>query len=126
MITIKQKGDFKKTERLFSRAKNLRISSTLEKYGRLGVQRLANATPVRTGETASSWKYVVKKSQSGRWSLSWFNENENNGVSIAILLQYGHGTRGGTYVQGIDYINPAMKIVFEGFSDSIWKEVTSL
>lgn len=125
MFKITQKGDFKNTERFLSKAKKLNLQSVLSKYGGQGVAALSAATPMNTGKTASSWDYKVEI-QSGRYTLSWFNTNENDGMVIAILIQYGHGTGNGGYVQGYDYINPAMRPIFDQIAENLWKEVTSL
>ena len=94
----------------------------LDKYGQLGVEKLAEATPKRSGKTASSWEYSIEVNNQ-RASISWSNSNINDGVNIAVILQYGHGTRGGTWVEGIDYINPAMRPMFEQIANEVWKEV---
>jgi len=122
MIVIKQKGDFKKTEAFLNRAQKLKLSSILDHYGRAGVNALAAATPKDTGKTASSWTYEVKV-QSGTSSITWSNTNVNKGVNIAVILQYGHGTRNGGYVKGIDYINPALRPIFDEIANTAWKEV---
>lgn len=125
MITISQKGDFKNTERFLSNAKNLNILNILNKYGTIGVNSLARATPVDTGLTSISWGYKIDRT-TGKYIITWFNTNVNNGSVIAILIQYGHGTKNGGYVQPLDYINPAMKSVFDQIAEDIWKEVISL
>lgn len=125
MIRVTQKGDFKHTEKFLKGAKNLKIRQVLESYGDQGVAALSSATPVRTGRTASSWNYEIH-ADSSAYTITWTNENVNKGVNIAIILQYGHGTGTGGYVQGIDYINPAMKPVFQQIADAAWREVTSL
>ena len=122
MIVIKQKGDFKKTEAFLNRAQKLKLSSILDRYGRAGVNALAAATPKDTGKTASSWTYEVKV-KSGTSSITWSNTNVNKGVNIAVILQYGHGTRNGGYVKGIDYINPALRPIFDKIANTAWKEV---
>ena len=122
MITFKQKGDFSKTTKFFQRIKEFCGTSDLDKYGKMGVEALANATPRDTGKTANSWDYIIEHKK-GRSSIIWTNSNIKDGIPIAIILQYGHGTRWGTYVQGIDYINPAMAPVFDKIADMIWKEV---
>lgn len=100
------------------------MRSIIAKYGPIGVKALSGATPIETGDTASSWKYeVVKEGRS--YSLEWHNTNVNNGVNIAVIIQLGHGTGTGGYVRGIDYINPAMKPVFDKIADDLWREVTS-
>lgn len=124
MITIEQKGGFSNTEKwLRSSGKNCR--AILEQYARQGVSALSANTPVRTGKTASSWSYTIEQS-SNSMSIVWTNSNINNGVNVAIILQYGHGTKNGGYVQGIDYINPALHSVFDKLADSVWKEVSGL
>lgn len=125
MITIKQVGDFKNTERLFNNAQKLKVNNILAQYGKQGVTALALATPKDTGITASSWDYRIEVTR-GDYKIIWFNTHEENGIMPAILIQYGHGTKGGTYVQGIDYINPAMKPILNGIADAIWKEVSKL
>ena len=123
MIKISLKGDFKNTERFFKNASSLKIKKILDKYGRKGVAALSSATPVDSGATASSWNYDISISK-GSATITWTNSNVNDGVPIAILIQYGHVTRNGGYVKGIDYINPALKPIFEEFSNDIWGEVT--
>ena len=124
MIKITQKGDFKKTERFLKNVYNDKIFSSLKKYGQIGVQVLSDATPVDSGKTASSWDYEIEMG-SGSATIYWTNININKGVNIAVILQYGHGTRNGGYVVGRDYINPAIKPVFDQIADAVWKEVTS-
>ena len=125
MITITQKGNFRNTERFFSRAQSLRLHSILDSYGKKGVAALASATPKDTGLTASSWGYKITSTKND-YKITWFNSHEENGIMPAILIQYGHGTKGGTYVQGIDYINPAMRPIFDDLAQAIWKEVSNL
>lgn len=123
-IRIKQKGDFRKTIKFckkISRGDYLRI---LDKYGQLGVNALSAATPKDTGLTASSWSYDVRRTRDSA-TISWTNSNINDGVKIAVILQYGHGTNNGGYVQGVDYINPALRPIFDKIADAVWKEVTS-
>lgn len=122
MISIKQKGDFKNTEKLLSRATRINIRSILDRYGEMGVNALAAATPVDTGKTASSWGYRLEIGNESS-TIVWTNSNVNKGVNIAIILQYGHGTRNGGYVQGRDYINPAMKPIFDDLAAEAWREV---
>ena len=121
VLTIRQKGDFKKSLTFFTHLRKRSIRPILEKYGQLGVARLEEATPKATGKTAASWSYEIKMDKSGA-TLCWKNSNIVDGVPIAVILQYGHGTRNGAYVQGVDYINPAMKPVFEALADELWKE----
>ena len=125
MIRITHKGNFNRTEKFLIGAKNLKIRSILDRYGREGVNALASATPLDSGKTADSWDYTVEMS-GGSYAIYWSNSNVNKGVSIALILQYGHGTGTGGYVQGRDYINPAIKPVFDALADAAWKEVTSL
>lgn len=125
MITISHKGDFKNTERFLTNAQRLNIRDILIKYGREGVAALSLATPKDTGKTAASWSYKIDMTQKG-YQIAWFNSNEENGVLPAVLIQYGHGTRGGGYIQGIDYINPAMQPIFNNIAVEIWKEVSKL
>lgn len=124
MITFKHAGDFRKTKRFFKRASDANYGSNLDQYGREGVAALAAATPVESGETASSWYYEIRRSR-GSFSIYWGNSHENDGVNIAVIIQYGHGTGTGGYVQGIDYINPAIRPIFERIAEDLWKEVTS-
>lgn len=123
MIVIKQSGSFKNTERFLTRASRIRVRDILEKYGREGVAALSMATPVDSGLTASSWDYEVRITKS-TYTLTWTNSNVVNGVPIAIVLQYGHATKNGGFVQGRDYINPAIRPIFDKISNELWKEVT--
>ena len=125
MISFRQKGDFSKLTRFLERAKNLVHLSDLDRYGREGVAALASATPVDTGKTAASWYYDIKIDKESA-SITFNNSNIQNGVPIAIILQYGHGTRNGGWVEGRDYINPAIQPIFDRIVDEAWKEVTSL
>ena len=122
MIVIKQKGDFKKTSTFLNRITHTGIYRNLDFYGRKGVKALSNATPRDSGKTASSWYYDIKTSKDGI-TISWYNRNLNKNVPIAVILQYGHGTRTGGYVKGIDYINPALRPIFDEIADQVWKEV---
>lgn len=124
MIKFKVSGDFSKTKNSLKKLKNVSDLETLEKYGRLGVEALRAATPKKTGKTANSWDYEIVK-EGDKASIFWTNSNINKNVNIAVILQYGHGTKQGTYVQGIDYINPAMRPVFESIANDAWKEVTN-
>lgn len=121
-IVFTQKGDFSKFNRYTERVLDAINLSDLDKYGRRGVKALRDATPIDTGKTAESWYYTTER-KDGVVSLSFHNGNENQGVQIAIILQYGHGTGGGGYVVGVDYINPALKPVFDEILDDCWKEV---
>ena len=125
MIKFEQKGDFSKLTRYLERAKETVKLGDLDRYGRAGVSALSSATPVRTGLTASSWYYKIENSN-GVASISFHNSNIQNGVPIAIILQYGHGTRNGGWVQGRDYINPSIQPIFDSIAEKAWKEVTKL
>ena len=123
MITFRQKGDFSKLTKFLERAKESVNLGDLDKYGREGVAALSSATPVDTGLTANSWHYKIEQ-RSGSVSIVFYNSNIQNGVPIAIILQYGHGTRNGGWVQGRDYINPAIQPVFDKITEDAWREVT--
>lgn len=125
MITFRQKGDFSKLSRYLERVKETAKIGVLDKYGRAGVAALSSATPIKTGLTASSWSYEIER-QNGSVALTFYNSNVNKGVPIAIILQYGHGTGTGGYVQGRDYINPAIQPIFDQLAEEAWKEVTSI
>lgn len=115
-------GDFDRTRAFFDRILSRSIYDELDRYGRMGVDALSRATPVRSGLTASSWGYKVIKGK--KPTVLWFNTNNQNGsVPVAILIQYGHGTGTGGYVEGIDYINPAIRPIFEQIADEVWKKV---
>lgn len=124
MISFHNKGDFSKTISFLNRVKKPIKMSILDKYGRAGVRALESATPVRSGLTAKSWGYKIKISR-GSATISFYNSNINKGVPIAIILQYGHGTRNGGWVQGRDYINPAIQPVFDELTNSAWSEVVN-
>ena len=123
MITIKHYGDFKKLTNFLEKMKRMFDVSMLDKYGREGVAALSAATPVDSGKTASSWIYEIKDIKDGV-ALTFNNTNIQNGVPIAIILQYGHGTNHGGWVEGRDYINPAIQPVFDKIANEAWKEVT--
>ena len=125
MISFKHKGDFSKFNRYLEKAKNAVRLGDLDKYGREGVAALASATPVDSGKTASSWSYEIVRKQ-GSVSITFNNSNIQNGVPIAVILQYGHGTGTGGWVQGRDYINPAIQPIFDKIAEQAWKEVTKL
>ena len=122
MITFRQKGDFGKLNGYLERVKEGLKLSALDRYGQEGVQALAEATPKDTGLTASSWQYRIVRGKESV-SITFDNTNIQNGVPIAIILQYGHATRNGGYVQGIDYINPAVRPIFEKIAEEAWEEV---
>ena len=123
MIAFRQKGDFSKLTRFLERAKEAVHLGDLDRYGRAGVAALSSATPVDSGETAASWYYRIEN-KNGVIKLSFHNSNIQNGVPIAIILQYGHGTGPGGWVQGRDYINPAIQPIFDQIAKNAWKEVT--
>lgn len=123
MISFRQKGDFSRSMRYLERAKEAVRLGHLDKFGREGVAALASATPVDSGETANSWYYEISRS-SGSITISFLNSHVNQGVPIAIILQYGHGTGTGGWVQGRDYINPAIRPIFDQMVNEVWREVT--
>lgn len=122
-ITFQQKGNFSKATRYMERIKEIFHFGLLDKYGRDGVAALSSATPVDSGNTANSWYYEIENKK-GQVRINFLNSNINQGVPIAIMLQYGHGTGTGGWVQGRDYINPAIQPVFDRILQDIWKEVT--
>lgn len=122
-ITVEANGSFGNTSRLLKKmAKGDEIYAILTKYGPLGVIALSSATPIDTGKTAHSWTYEIVK-KNGSYEIIWKNTNIVNGVNIALIIQYGHGTRNGGYVQGRDYINPAMKPIFKAMLADIRRVV---
>jgi hypothetical protein len=123
MITFRHKGDFTRTTRFLERAKHVVRLADLDRFGREGVAALASATPVDSGLTASSWYYEITYTKSGA-KIAFYNSNIQNGVPIAIILQYGHGTGTGGWVEGRDYINPAIQPIFDRIVDEAWREVT--
>lgn len=122
MITFKNNASFSKTLKYFNAISKALNSGIFDKYGQMGVEALSNATPKDTGKTSESWSYRIIKSINNI-SIQWDNSNENDGVNIAVIIQYGHGTKNGVYIQGIDYINPAMKPIFDGLFKEIWEDV---
>lgn len=125
MIKFRHRGDFSKLTTYLVNCKKVSKKIDWDKYGKEGVAALASATPVKSGLTANSWYYEVVKSN-GRTKLSFMNSNNQNGVPIAIVLQYGHGTRNGGWVEGRDYINPAIQPIFDKIANDAWREVTKL
>lgn len=123
-ISFSGKGDFSNTIKYLNKVKNVKINNILSKYGKMGVTALAEATPKDSGITSQSWNYRIEVKNNNA-SIVWYNTNTVKGVNIAIILQYGHGTRNGGWVEGRDYINPAMKPVFDKIADQVWKEVTN-
>lgn len=125
MIGFRQKGDFSITEKYLKKLKQQRILRALEKYGQNGVAALSSATPVDTGLTASSWYYKIETTPTSA-SIIYCNSNVHRGIPIAIILQYGHGTGTGGWVEGRDYINPAIQPIFDDMVKQAWGEVTKL
>lgn len=125
MISFRSKGDFKKATRYFERVKEAARLSILDKYGREGVAALASATPKDSGLTANSWYYEIERTN-GSATIAFYNSNVQNGIVIAIILQYGHGTGTGGWVEGRDYINPAIQPIFDEITNNAWREVTEL
>lgn len=123
-VKFEVSGGFTKTERFLNRMKRGEYLNVLDEFGRDGVQALRNATPVDSGATAEAWDYEIKRTRNYT-EIVWTNSNINDGVPIAVILQYGHGTGTGGYVQGRDYINPAIRPVFDKIAEKAWKVVTS-
>lgn len=121
-ISFSSKGDFSKTIKFLNKVKNVKINNILSKYGEIGVNALSQATPKDSGVTSRSWNYKIEVNNNNA-SIVWYNTNVVKGVNIAVILQYGHGTRNGGWVEGRDYINPAMKPIFDKIADQVWKEV---
>ncbi len=123
MIKMTQKGSFRNAERFFDNSKDLsrRLRTAFERYGAEGVEALQSATPQDSGLTATSWYYTIEN-----WGIGFNNSNIQNGYAVAILLQYGHATKNGGYVTGIDFINPALRPIFDKIAEECWKEVQSL
>lgn len=124
MIRFRHRGDLKKTEAFLRHAETGNFYKNVSALAQKGVEALASATPKDTGNTASQWTYQIEKSSTA-CKITWQNNNINQGVNIALILQYGHGTGTGGYVEGRDYINPAIKPIFDQIADDVWKEVTS-
>lgn len=124
MVRFKHRGDFSRTEKFFNKVLGAGYLNMLSKYGEMGVKALQAATPIDSGKTADSWTYEIDHDRN-KTSIAWLNTNTNQNVNIAVILQYGHGTGTGGYVVGRDYINPAMRPVFDGIAEQAWKEVTS-
>lgn len=124
MISISNNGSFVKTESFLSSLRKLDIMSILEAHGAAGVAALAHATPIESGRTATSWGYTVTR-KNNSYTITWTNSDVENGFPVAIMLQYGHGTGNGGYVQGRDYINPAIRPIFDAIEDAVRRAVTS-
>lgn len=122
IIKVKQRGKFKKVHIFFDKMLTISQYRNLESYARRGVEALRVATPKDTGLTANSWYYEIKQTNNGL-TIEWLNSNVHEGYNIALLIQYGHGTRDGHYVAGVDYINPALKPIFDEIADDAWREV---
>jgi hypothetical protein len=125
VISIESKGSFKNTDAFLERMKHADIMNALAKYGQEGVWALARVTPTETGKTAASWAYEVVEEHRKVYSIIWKNTNVVAGVPVAILLQYGHGTGTGGFVQGKDFINPAIQPLFDRIANDVWKVVTT-
>lgn len=123
MITIESQGEWKLTRNWFDRMTKLDLALIMNQFGKEGVSALAAATPSRSGLTSKSWNYEVTR-KGNNWKITWTNSNVNKGANVAVLIQYGHGTRNGGYVVGRDYINPAIRPVFDKIAQKAWKEVT--
>lgn len=124
MIRLESQGSFRRTDAFLAKMRKRSILSVLNRYGKVGCDALANATPVDTGLTAGSWTYDVEQKRK-TYSIVWRNTHTENGMVIALLIQYGHGTGTGGFVRGYDYINPAIKPIFDRIAADVWKEVTS-
>lgn len=123
-IKVRHKGNLDKTTKWLMNARERKFNDILDKYGKLGVEALAAATPKDTGLTAASWNYEIHYSNN-KFTIVWTNDNmAERGMPVALLIQYGHGTKDGGYVQGIDYINPALTPIFDKLANDAWKEVT--
>lgn len=122
VITFSHKGNFDNTEALLRKNHKKLLSSILNEYGQIGLEALRSATPKDTGKTSESWSFSLMEG-TNRVGIVWTNSNVNDGVNIAVILQYGHGTKNGGYVKGIDYINPAMRPVFDKIAEDAWRKV---
>jgi hypothetical protein len=123
-LKLESSGSFNSLEKFLKKMSSGEIYKSLDNHARKGVQALSQATPLETGETRNSWDYEIKLGK-GSCTITWTNSHTEDGVPIAIILQYGHGTGTGGYVQGKDYINPAMRPIFDNIADNVWKAVTS-
>lgn len=122
MITFETSGSFNNIERFLKSMKKQDVESLLSKYGEIGQRALSDATPIDSALTAASWSYEIEKKE-GKYSIVWRNSHVEDGIPIAILIQYGHATRNGGYVQGRDYINPAIQPLFDTIANDIWEKV---
>lgn len=125
MISFKSKGDFSKATRYLNRLEKSSKLEILDRYGKAGVAALSSATPVESGLTSTSWRYEIEQNRNST-KIVFLNSNIENGFPVAIMLQYGHGTGTGGWVEGRDYINPAIQPIFDQIADAAWKEVTKL
>jgi len=121
-IRVRHKGNFKNTERFFNKVLRRDWMNILADYGAKGVEILRNATPTDSGKTADSWEYIIERSD-GRIRLAWVNTHENQGVNVAILIIYGHGLWNGGYVEGNDFVTPAIRPLLQELADRAWKGV---
>lgn len=124
MFNVTSSGDFKKTTKFLEFLKSGDMFDSLNQYGRRGVDALSSASPVDTGLMSQSWGYQVERGK-GKVSISWFNTDREGGVNVAVIVQYGHGTGTGGYVAGRDYINPAMRPIFDKIAEDVWRQVTN-
>jgi hypothetical protein len=127
MISVKHSGSFKNLERFLNKNVYMNIDHYLQMYGQKGVEALANATPRDTGLTANSWRYEITKDNKNQTiTIQWLNDNViDEWFNVALMLQYGHATGSGAWVEGVDYINPALRSIFDSMAEEIWKEVNS-
>lgn len=125
MIKISQKGDFSSTTLMLKNASERKYLRKLDKYGKMGVDALREATPKDTGLTSESWSYEIHDEFPGLYKIVWTNSNVKDWANVAVLIQYGHGVKGGGWVQGRDYINPAMRPIFDKIAEEAWKEMLS-
>ena len=125
MISLKSNGKFTKTEKYSKKLRDGDFTNVLKKYGQQGVEALSASTPIDSGETARSWGYNIENTSDGQIAIYWTNSHFNQGVQIAVILQYGHGTGTGGYFKGRDYINPTMRPVFDRIAEEAWKEINS-
>lgn len=125
MIKFRHKGDFKRMTKFLTKSGQFDAKKILRQFGEEGVRALSEATPKDTGQTANSWSYEIISKGKHSYSITWTNSNFNKEVNIAVILEYGHGTKNGGYVKGRNYIKPAIRPIFDKIADAAWKEVTS-
>lgn len=127
MMSFSASGDWRRTEKFLNAMKKQDFWKILNRYGQMGVDALSQATPTDSGKTADSWYYkVYDKSKNQTSTIVWYNDNNEGGSNVAVLIQYGHGTKNGGYVQGTDYINPAMRPIFDRIANDLWAEIKRL